>query len=140
MVTIIRRRTKPHVAPRAVNAPLYIGVWPWLLGALLLAMAPQMVRLPLWLSAVWIVVPLWRGWLAYRGEPLPSRWLLLPLTLALIGGVVLHYGTVFGRDAGVALLAAMTAMKLLETRSVRDAQVMVLLGYFLLMANLLFSQ
>lgn len=140
MVTMIRRRNKSQAVPRAVDAALYAGVWPWLLGALLLAVVPQMVRLPLWLSAVWIVVALWRGGLAYRGEPLPSRWLLLPLTLALIGGVVAHYGTVFGRDAGVALLAAMTAMKLLETRSVRDAQVLVLLGYFLLMANLLFSQ
>ena len=139
MVLPMPRRNTPSL-PRWADAPLQLGVWPWLLMALLLAVAPQALRLPLWLTAVWLVAVVWRWLIARRDASLPSRWVLLPLTLALMGGVLLHYGTVFGRDAGVALLAAMTAMKLLETRSVRDAQVVVVLGYLLLMANLLFSQ
>lgn len=136
-----RRATdRRATVPRAVEAPLLAGIWPWLLVALLVTIAPQVVRLPLWLTAVWVIAAGWR-WLAVsRSWSLPNRWLLLPVTLALIGGLLLHYGTILGRDAGVALLAAMTAMKLLEARTVRDAQVLVFLGYFLLMANLLFSQ
>jgi transglutaminase-like putative cysteine protease len=54
--------------------------------------------------------------------------------------VLVDYRTLFGRDAGVALLTAMTACKLLETRGLRDGVVLVFLGYLLVMSNLLYSQ
>ena len=82
----------------------------------------------------------WRGFIAVRNQSLPPRWLLLPLALLVGVGVLIEYRTLLGRDAGVALLTAMTACKLLETRSLRDGVVLVFLGYLLVMSNLLYSQ
>jgi transglutaminase-like putative cysteine protease len=62
------------------------------------------------------------------------------LTLLVVLAVLASFRTLFGREAGVALLAAMMAMKLLEARTLRDGWVLLLLGYFLVMSNLLYSQ
>lgn len=139
----IERRTLDNPLTEAsptAHPPLRNEVWPWLLAALLVVIAPLVVQLPVWLMAVWLAAAGWRWLAAARAWPMPRRWLLVPVTLMLIGGLLLQYGTLLGRDAGVALLVAMTAMKLLEARTMRDAQVLVFLGCFLLMANLLFSQ
>ena len=45
-----------------------------------------------------------------------------------------------GRDASVALLAVMMALKCLELRTLRDANIVVCLGYFLIVTNFLYSQ
>ena len=44
------------------------------------------------------------------------------------------------RDASVALLALMMALKCLELRTLRDATVVICLGYFLIITNFLYSQ
>jgi transglutaminase-like putative cysteine protease len=54
--------------------------------------------------------------------------------------VLATYGSLFGRDASVALFAVMISLKLLETRTARDYIVMIILGYFLTINTLLFSQ
>jgi protein-glutamine gamma-glutamyltransferase len=126
--------------PGTEQPVLTVAVWPWLLAALALSLAPHALRLPLWLSMLWLAAAGGRWWLATRHRPVPNRWMLLVLTLALSIGLYLHYGTLLGRDAGVALLTAMCAMKILETERERDGRVLLVLGYLLLMANLLFSQ
>ena len=75
-----------------------------------------------------------------RHRPLPARWMLLFLALSIMAGVFITHGTLLGRDAGVALLTAMSACKLLEARSIRDGVVLVFLGYLLVMSNLLYNQ
>ena len=50
------------------------------------------------------------------------------------------YGPLLGRDASVALLAVMTALKCLELGTQRDAHVVICLGYFLTITNFLYSQ
>ena len=126
--------------PQRRIVPLLPQAWPWLLLALGLVLAPHLSRLPLWLSGLVISIGAWRAWSAWRGKPLPSRWLLVPITILVIGGLLFSFRTLLGRDPGVALLTAMTALKLLESRTARDAQVLIVLGYLLLMANLLFDQ
>lgn len=112
----------------------------WLAAALSLVMLPHARQLPWWLLALYAAALAWRWSAAERKTPLPGRWPLLAITVAAVGGVLLSYHTLFGRDAGVALLAAMTAMKFLEARALRDAMVLIFLGYFLIMANLLYDQ
>jgi transglutaminase-like putative cysteine protease len=107
---------------------------------LTLALLPHLPHLPVWLWLGWPLLIAWRGWLGQRNRPLPPRWLLAVLTVAVGGGVWLHYHALFGRDPGVALLAAMVALKSLESRTRRDGQVLLVLGYFLVMANLLYDQ
>ncbi len=141
MIGVLARWRRASPGPAASPALPWDGpLSGWLGVALTLAMLPHLTRLPPWLGGVFLVALLWRG-LAARGRlPLPHRLLLLPITLGVGAGVLVGFGTVFGREAGVALLAAMTALKILEARSRRDGLVLVLLGYLLVMANLLSTQ
>ena len=110
------------------------------LGVLVAVLAPHVARIPAWASAAVAAMLLWRGWLAWRGAALPSKWLLIPLTVLGTIGVVLTYGPALGRDAAVALLAIMLGLKVLEVKVPRDATVAVCLGFFLIITNFLYSQ
>ncbi|HPF59613.1 MAG TPA: DUF3488 and transglutaminase-like domain-containing protein, partial [Candidatus Competibacteraceae bacterium] len=112
----------------------------WVILTLTLAVAPHTNELPVWLAPAFFIVAAWRGVIAIWQQPLPPRWLLLVLALLAAAGVLVSYKTLLGRDPGVALLTAMTACKLLETRGLRDGVVLVFLGYLLVMSNLLYSQ
>ena len=112
----------------------------WLLIALVLAVAPHVQELPVWLTMLFAALAGWRWLIARRDRALPPRWLLLIVAALAGAGVLIDYRTLFGRDAGVALLTAMTACKLLESRGLRDGVVLVFLGYLLVMSNLLYSQ
>ena len=132
-----RKREKPAAPPVEPLTPLALT---WLLVALALAVAPHARELSVWLTALFAAILGWRWSIAIRGRPLPSRWLLLAVAVLAGAGVLIDHRTLFGRDAGVALLTAMTACKLLETRGLRDGVVLVFLGYLLVMSNLLYSQ
>ena len=69
-----------------------------------------------------------------------SRWIRLAITLAAIGGVLINYQKFSGRDAGVALISVMYGLKILETRTRRDASLLLSFGFFMLVAGFLFSQ
>jgi len=111
-----------------------------LLGVLLLLLAPHVERLPYWLSGALVALFAARFWLLYTQRRLPPRWVVIPLTFLLVGGVFAEYRTLLGKAGGVALLAGLIAMKLMETRARRDALLLVYLGYFLVITNFLFSQ
>ncbi len=111
-----------------------------LLLALILVAAPHGQRLPVWVSAAVLALIAWRTVLARRDARLPPRWVLVVLAILLSAGVIVNYGPMLGRDASVALLAVMTGLKCLELRSLRDAHVVICLGYFLIITNFLYSQ
>ena len=137
-----KRRRSPHVppSPKRPEEPLTRAALAWLLAALALAVAPHAQELPVWLTVLFVALVGWRGFIAFRDQALPPRWLLLIVAVLAGAGVLIDYRTLFGRDAGVALLTAMTACKLLESRATRDGVVLVFLGYLLVMSNLLYSQ
>lgn len=120
--------------------PLEHASLPWLFAAALATSAPHASHQPLWLSAVAGLMLGWRVWLWHDRRPLPSRWLLTLLSLAGMVGVFVEYHTLFGRDAGVAMLSLFIALKLLEMREMRDAYAVLLLGYFLLLTHYFYSQ
>ena len=60
--------------------------------------------------------------------------LLLLLTVAAAAGVRAEFGHFFGKDPGVALLALLLGLKLLEVRSARDVRATVMLCFFLQLA------
>ncbi|MDP1766769.1 MAG: DUF3488 and transglutaminase-like domain-containing protein, partial [Methylotenera sp.] len=112
----------------------------WLLISLSITFMLYAFNLNNWVPASFAVFAIWRYLIKKNNWPYPNIWLRLPLTIA--GGVAIlaTYGSLFGRDASVALLAVMIAMKLLETRTKRDFIVMVILSYFLTVNILLFTQ
>lgn len=101
---------------------------------------PQTDHLPPWCSAMAALVLLWRGWIAIKCRPLPSRWWLL-LSLVLASGATYYsHQTLMGRDAGVTFIVVLLALKTLELRARRDAFVVFFLGFFTLLSNFFFSQ
>ncbi|HZN86154.1 MAG TPA: transglutaminaseTgpA domain-containing protein, partial [Burkholderiales bacterium] len=112
----------------------------WLVGALLLVVAPHALRMPWWLTLLVLTLYAWRAQIALAGARLPSHWLVLGIALLSIGAVFLEYRTLFGRTSGIVLLALFSGLKLMELRTHRDAAVTAFLCYFLVMTNLLYSQ
>jgi transglutaminase-like putative cysteine protease len=112
----------------------------WLTGSLAMVSAPHAERLPWWLTVLATTLIGWRLYLARGRLPLPHRAFLLLVVLATTAAVYLHYGTIFGRDAGVALLVVMLTLKVLEMRTVRDGMLLIFLSYFLVVTNFLYSQ
>jgi len=102
--------------------------------------APMLGELPLWCGPLTGLVMLWRGVLAWRGQPLPSRWWRLGLLVIAVGATLLSFNTVFGRDAGVTLVVVLLALKTLELRAQRDAFVVFFLSFFLMLTNFFYSQ
>ena len=121
--------------------PVTVYMQSWLLAAVVLVVMPHIPRLPLWLALPAVALMLFKLWLLRRqgGRGIPR--ILLPLlTVATAAGVYLHYHTLLGRDAGVALLVSMLLLKLLELQTARDARLVILLGYFVVVTNFLFTQ
>lgn len=135
---------------------------PWLLAKQLLwlqflawcAWLPLLVHLPSWLGAVSGLLLAWRAWLYWHSQQqaasrptqapaaplLPPRSLMALLAIASAAAILLHYHTLLGREAGIALLSLLLSLKLLETRSRRDAIAFVLLSCFVLMGPLFHTQ
>ncbi len=112
----------------------------WLFAGIALVIAPHAAHLPVWLSALAFAMIAWR-WTAASGRlPLPGKWILMLLLAGSAAGILLEYRTLFGRDAGVAMLTLMLALKLLEMRGYRDAMLTVFLGYFLVITNFFYAQ
>lgn len=112
----------------------------WVIAAFVLAAAPHAQRVPLWLTTLVMLIVAWRLYLARMRVALPQRPVLLMTVLASAASVYVHYGTFFGRDAGVALLIVMLTLKLLEVKSPRDGMLLIFLSYFLVITNFLYSQ
>ena len=112
----------------------------WLLVSLALVAAPHATHMPWWTIGLVVMLIAWRAYVGYARLVLPNRWLLLLIAFVATVGVFLGYRTIFGRDAGVTLLVIMLGLKLLETRTLRDAMLLSFLGYFLVITNFLYSQ
>lgn len=112
----------------------------WLLASLALAIGPHLGHLPLWVGPLCAALGLWRVMVERGRTKFPNKALLLLLTAVAAGGLLLHYHTLLGRDAGVALLVVMIALKLMEMKSPRDTMVVLFLSYFLVITGFLYSQ
>ena len=121
---------------RALNGRDLAG----LIVSLLLVVAPHAQRAPWWLSLVVLSLYAWRAYLGVVRAPLPPRWLLLALAAAGIAGIWVHYHTVSGRTPGIIVLCFFSGLKLLETRSHRDASIVAFLCFFLIITNFFYTQ
>ncbi len=112
----------------------------FLLAVLGWTMLPHGQHLPAWTIAFAIALLGWRARIAVRSDRMPGRWIMLIALVGGVGGVAFTERTLWGRDAGVALLVVLTALKTLELHARRDAMVVFFLGFFLVLTNFLFSQ
>lgn len=112
----------------------------WILVVQATVVLPHVMHLPSWILLTALVTGVWRYHATRRRWRPPS--LLLRVLLVIIGSVLVYasYGNLLGRDSGVAMIVLMLALKLLELHRRRDVLVFVLLGYFLVVTNFLYSQ
>lgn len=112
----------------------------WLTLAMMMVAAPHAQRVPPWLSLLAAALCIWRVHLARMRFELPARWVMIFIVAGAAAAILLHYRTLFGRDAGVALLVVMVSLKLMETRTRRDGMVLAFIGYFLVITNFFYTQ
>lgn len=112
----------------------------FLLLVLAWTLLPQASRVPTWCTVFTLGALLWRARLAWQARPLPKRlWLVIGL-LAATGATAWSHHTLLGKQAGLTLLMALTALKTLELHARRDAVVVFFLGFLAVLANFLYSQ
>lgn len=101
---------------------------------------PHLGHLPLWCGALTALVLAWRAQLALVGGPLPGRWKVIAVLAVAVALTAWTERTLLGKEAGVTLLVVLMALKTLELRARRDAMVVFLLGFFLVLTHCLYSQ
>src|SRR4051812_8303047 len=116
---------------------LHVG---WLLVALVMVVGPHVERVPWWVTLLALMLLAWRVYIMHYGLRLPRKWLLLLIAGGALGGVYISYGRILGRDPGITLLLIMLALKLLEMATLRDAMILIIICYFLVITNFLYSQ
>jgi len=112
----------------------------WITFAVLLAVLPQLYRLPLWFLPMTLVVVSYRFY-AQLNQVKKAYNLLLTL-VAVLALLLIVYSQGFGlsREISVTILITMSVLKLLETYAMRDALLVVMLCYFVTMTRFLYSQ
>jgi protein-glutamine gamma-glutamyltransferase len=112
----------------------------WLLASLATVLVIHAINLPLWVTFTCIGFGLWRYLLEKKQWALPKLWVLIPVITLMCLGILLNFGTSFGRDASVSLLALMSAIKLLETKTLRDYMLIIAIAFFLIGIVFAFDQ
>ncbi len=111
-----------------------------IIAVLCVSTAPHLGRLPLWVSLTCICSWFYLLYGLNRHIPLPGKKTLAFLTVLLVLLNVLTFGRIFGRDAGVSMLALMLALKPFEISTARDRLITILLALFLIIFNLFYSE
>ncbi len=112
----------------------------WLLVSLAVVLATHSPNLPIWVIATSFFFGIWRYLISKNKWSLPKVWQLLPITLLICIGIIFTFKGFFGRDASLSLLVVMCSLKLLETKTLRDYMLVIVLGYFLVGNLFLFNQ
>lgn len=122
-----------HLPRESRDTLFQLGVMAW-------TIAPHAMHLAPWCTALAAVILLARVRLALTGGALPSRWTLVAVLGLAVGLTLFSERTLLGKEAGVTMLVVLAALKTLELRARRDAMVVFLLGFFLVLTNFLYSQ
>ncbi len=120
--------------------PLQPTIIKLLISIGVLLIIPHIGELPLPFIVIGFSLLGWRALTLWFPNTLPSKWLLLPLSIGLAFFVLKTFGMSLGRDASSSLLIILMGLKLLESRSSRDTQAVIYLNFFILITPFLFEQ
>lgn len=121
-----------HLPARAVFNSLLVA------GAV--AVAPHTLELPAWTIAVFAAALLWRYGIENFQWYRPQRAIRLLLMTLVVLAILRQFGTLLGRDAGIALVITMLGLKFLELKTQRDFIVCLFLFYLIVLGSFLYSQ
>lgn len=112
----------------------------WQVAALLVAVLPQVDRLPIWLTAGLLLACIWRLPLVEARLGAPGRLWRVLIMLAGMAAVFYSHRTFLGPEGGVSFLLLCAGLKLLESRNRRDLFISAVLNFFVLATAFLFTQ
>lgn len=112
----------------------------WSMVALSAMAAPHLLHLAPWISIAAALLAAWRLTAAWRGWKLPGRYARYALAFVAFGGVLATFRTLNGPEAGPALLLLLAMLKLMESQGLRDYHLVMLIAFFLGIANFLYDQ
>ncbi|MCB1897981.1 transglutaminase TgpA family protein [Cognatazoarcus halotolerans] len=112
----------------------------WLVLTVATTLAPHLGNLPIWLAGVATLLLAARLFVDLHRIPAPGKILLTTMAVAITVLTGVHFGELFGRAPGLALLTAFLGLKLLEARTRRDGLAVVLLCFFMQLGQFLQSQ
>ena len=112
----------------------------WSLIAIAAMAAPHALHLKPWIILTAAALAVWRLLGAWRGWPLPGRYPRYALVFVSVASVLLSFRTLNGPEAGTALLLLLSMLKLMEAKGLRDYFLMMLVAFFLGIANFLYDQ
>ncbi len=107
------------------------------LGVLL----PFTLYFPFWLSGALLFSPSWMLYRVYlKKETVIPRWLLMICAILSALAVYLNYQGFQGKEAGTALIIIMYSLKIFESKTYRDVNLLMILGFFIIALLFLFNQ
>lgn len=112
----------------------------WITCAVLLAVLPQLYRLPIWFLPMTIVVVSYRFYAQLNHVKRAYNIVLMMIAVLMLLLIVYSQGFGLSREISVTILITMKVLKLLETYAMRDALLVVMLCYFVTMTRFLYSQ
>lgn len=112
----------------------------FLLFTLAVILAMHSPNLPLWVTLTSIGFGIWRYLLDRFKWPMPRAWTLVAINLLIGLSLLITFRHLFGRDASLSLLIVMCSLKLLETKTLRDYVLVIMISYFLVGVLFLFNQ
>jgi len=111
-----------------------------ILAAQQLVLLPLYFFIPLWITLVNLIIVSVVYFTNVRQKYSIHPRIKNIITLVAVAGVLFSFHKFTGRDAGVALIATMYGLKIMEIKSQRDVYILMLLGFFILLAGFLFDQ
>ena len=112
----------------------------WIISSVVIAVVPHFSRLPIWFPFFVAVIALVTWMSAKKSiKPIPGPLIFL-LTLFIFFAIIFFQGFSLNRELSVTILTTMTVLKLLETKSKRDAWMVVTLCYFVILTRFFYSQ
>ncbi|MDR1889321.1 MAG: DUF3488 and transglutaminase-like domain-containing protein [Zoogloeaceae bacterium] len=133
----MKRPLNRHPTPQQYLA--YVNL-PWLWAAALATTLPHVYHLPTWISVVIALVQLHVVWQWRTGYRVTPAWARVGMVFLCCAGVALQFGLPPNYESGIAMLAILISMKLLELKSQRDSVVLLTLCYFLLLTHYFYNQ
>ena len=112
----------------------------WLAAALLFTVPPMVGALAPWIPALFITALAAKFWMEPRGIRLRSALLKVMLATATLGAIAVSYGSLRGIEPGVSLLVVLMSLKVMESHTAREFQVMVLVGWVLCLCGFIMTQ
>lgn len=107
---------------------------------LLLVTAPHFEYIPWWSTVSIIALSIWKSIIFSTNRLKPTKIISSLLTVLAVVVIYRHSHGFSGISAGSHLLVVMVFFKLLESKTKRDHMLLVLLSFFIISTNFLFSQ